>query len=80
MTLTVQLVGTSAHKEGAPDFANDAVECERRSGCGVWAPIHASCFALEVGTSFASRRVTQVPDATIADLGQPLAIVAMGRN
>jgi putative transposase len=32
------------------------------------------CLALEVDTSFASRRVTRVLDAIVAERGQPLAI------
>jgi hypothetical protein len=36
--------------------------------------VYAECLALEVDTSFASRRVTRVLDAIVAERGQPLAI------
>jgi len=40
-----------------------------RGGC-----LHPECLALEVDTSFASRRVTRVLDAIVAERGQPLPI------
>ncbi len=39
-----------------------------------WALDFGECLALEVDTSFASRRVTRVLDAIVAERGQPLAI------
>jgi putative transposase len=66
---------TSANQEWALDFVHDAVECGRT--IRVLSVIDAytrECLALEVDTSFASRRVTRVLEAIIAERGQPLAI------
>ncbi len=66
---------TSANPEWALDFLHDAVECGR--AIGVLSVVDAStreCLALEVDTSLASRRVTRVLDAIVAERGQPLAI------
>ena len=64
------------------DFVHDAVECGR--AIRVLSVVDAytrECLALEVDTSFASRRVTRVLEAIVAERGQPLAIAAtMGRN
>ncbi len=69
------LVRTSANHEWALDFVHDAVECGRT--IRVLSVVDAytrECLALEVDTSFASRRVTRVLDAIVAERGQPLAI------
>jgi putative transposase len=61
--------------EWALDFVHDAVECGR--AIRVLSVVDAytrECMALEVDTSFASRRVTRVLDAIVAERGQPLAI------
>ena len=66
---------TSANQEWALDFVHDAVECGR--AIRVLSVVDAytrECLALEVDTSFASRRVTRVLDAIVAERGQPLAI------
>src|SRR5580698_4608225 len=66
---------TSANQEWALDFVHDAVECGRT--IRVLSVVDAytrECLALEVDTSFASRRVTRVLDAIVAERGQPLAI------
>jgi putative transposase len=66
---------TVANQEWALDFAHDAVESGRAirvlsvvDGCT------RECLALEVDTSFASRRVTRVLDAVIAERGAPQVI------
>jgi len=69
------LVRTSANQEWALDFVHDAVECGRT--IRVLSVVDAytrECLALEVDTSFASRRVTRVLEAIVAERGQPLAI------
>jgi putative transposase len=69
------LARTSANQEWALDFAHDAVECGR--AIRVLSVVDAytrECLALEVDTSFASRRVTRVLDAIVAERGRPLAI------
>jgi Integrase core domain len=69
------VVRTSANQEWALDFVHDAVECGRT--IRVLSVVDAytrECLALEVDTSFASRRVTRVLDAIVAERGQPLAI------
>jgi putative transposase len=66
---------TGANQEWALDFVHDAVECGRK--IRVLSVVDAytrECLALEVDTSFASRRVTRVLDAIAAERGQPLAI------
>jgi putative transposase len=66
---------TSANQEWAVDFVHDAVECGRT--IRVLSVVDAytrECLALEVDTSFASRRVTRVLDAIVAERGQPKAI------
>jgi putative transposase len=72
---TPLLVRTSANQEWALDFVHDAVECGRT--IRVLSVVDAytrECLALEVDTSFASRRVTRVLAAIVAERGQPLAI------
>ena len=57
------------------DFLHDAVECGR--AIRVLSVVDAytrECLALEVDTSFASRRVTRVLDAIVAERGRPQAI------
>lgn len=66
---------TGANQEWALDFVHDAVECGRK--IRVLSVVDAytrECLALEVDTSFASRRVTRVLDAIVAERGQPQAI------
>src|SRR6202140_1945537 len=69
------LARTAANQEWALDFLHDAVECGR--AIRVLSVVYAytrECLALEVDTSFASRRVTRVLDAIVAERGQPEAI------
>lgn len=69
------LARTSADQEWALDFVHDAVECGRT--IRVLSVVDAytrECLALEVDTSFASRRVTRVLNAVIAERGLPQAI------
>jgi putative transposase len=69
------LVRTSANQEWALDFVHDAVECGRT--IRVLSVVDAytrECLALEVDSSFASRRVTRVLETIVAERGQPLAI------
>ena len=66
---------TSANQEWALDFVHDAVECGRT--IRVLSVVDAytrECLALEVDTSFASRRVTRVLEAIITERGVPQAI------
>ena len=66
---------TSANQEWALDFLHDAVECERVIRVlSVVDAFTRECLALEVDTSFASRRVTRVLDGIVAERGQPLTI------
>jgi putative transposase len=69
------LARTAANQEWALDFVHDAVECGRT--IRVLSVVDAytrECLALEVDTSFASRRVTRVLAAIVAERGQPSAI------
>ena len=62
---------TAANQEWALDFVHDAVECGRT--IRVLSVVDAytrECLALEVDTSFASRRVTRVLDQIISRAGQ----------
>jgi putative transposase len=66
---------TAVNQEWALDFVHDAVESGRV--IRVLAVVDAytrECLALQVDTSFASRRVTRVLDEIIARRGAPLAI------
>jgi putative transposase len=66
---------TAANQEWALDFVHDAVECGRK--IRVLSVVDAytrECLALEVDTSFASRRVTRVLEEIIAERGRPQAI------
>ncbi len=68
-------VWTAANQEWALDFVRDAVECGR--AIRVLSVVDAytrECLALEVDTSFASRRVTRVLDGIVAERGRPQAI------
>jgi len=68
-------VRTAANQEWALDFLHDAVECGR--AIRVLSVVDAytrECLALEVDTSFASRRVTRVLDSIVSERGRPLAI------
>jgi putative transposase len=63
---------TAANQEWALDFVHDAVECGR--AIRVLSVVDAytrECLALEVDTGFASRRVTRVLEAIMAERGQP---------
>ncbi len=69
------LARTAANQEWALDFVHDAVECGRT--IRVLSVVDAytrECLALEVDTSFASRRVTRVLDQIISERGRPEAI------
>jgi putative transposase len=69
------LVRTSANQEWALDFVHDAVACGR--AIRVLSVVDAytrECLALEVDTSFASRRVTRVLEGIVAQRGVPQAI------
>lgn len=69
------LARTSANQEWALDFVHDAVECGRTIRVlSVVDAFTRECLALEVDTSFASRRVTRVLDAIIAERGMARAI------
>ena len=68
------LARTAADQEWALDFVHDAVECRAIRVLSVVDAYTRECLALEVDTSFASRRVTRVLDAIVAERGQPLAI------
>jgi putative transposase len=69
------LARTAANQEWALDFVHDAVECGRTIRVlSVVDAFTRECLALEVDTSFASRRVTRVLDAIIAERGMARAI------
>ena len=66
---------TSANQEWALDFVHDAVECGRT--IRVLSVVDAytrECLALEVDTSFASRRVTRALEQIVSERGVPQAI------
>jgi putative transposase len=66
---------TAANQEWALDFVHDAVESGRT--IRVLSVVDAytrECLALEVDTSFASRRMSRVLEAIIAERGRPQAI------
>jgi putative transposase len=72
---TPLLARTAANQEWGLDFVHDAVECGR--AIRVLSVVDAytrECLALEVDTSFASRRVTRVLEDRIAERGRPQAI------
>ena len=67
-------VWTAANQEWALDFVHDAVESGR--AIRVLSVVDAytrECLALEVDTSFASRRVTRVLEQIVAERGRPQA-------
>ncbi len=69
------LARTAANQEWALDFLHDAVECGRVIRVLSVVDVYTrECLALEVDTSFASRRVTRVLDAIVAERGHPQAI------
>ena len=66
---------TAADQEWALDFVHDAVESGRRIRVLTVVDAYTrECLALEVDTSFASRRVTRELDSIIAKRGRPMAI------
>jgi putative transposase len=66
---------TAANQEWALDFVHDAVGCGRAIRVlSVVDGYTRECLALEVDTSFASRRVTRVLEAIIAERGVPQVI------
>ena len=68
-------VRSAANQEWALDFAHDAVACGR--AIRVLSVVDAytrECLALEVDTSFASRRVTRVLEQIVSERGVPQAI------
>jgi len=68
-------VCTAANQEWALDFAHDAVACGRTIRVlSVMDACTRECLALEVDTSFASRRVTRVLEEIAAQRGLPQAI------
>jgi putative transposase len=63
---------TAANQEWALDFVQDVLACGRTIRIlSVVDACTRECLALEVDTSFASRRVTRVLDALIAERGRP---------
>src|SRR5262249_9245913 len=69
------LARTSANQEWALDFVHDAVECGRTIRVlSVVDAFTRECLALEVDTSFASRRVTRALDAVAQQRGLPQMI------
>jgi putative transposase len=69
------LVRSAPNQEWALDFVHDAVACGR--AIRVLSVVDAytrECLALEVDTSFASRRVTRVLEAIVVERGLPQAI------
>src|SRR5512146_1428544 len=66
---------TAANQEWALDFVHDAVGCGRTIRVLTVVDAYTrECLALEVDTSFASRRVTRVLEAIIAERGAPQSI------
>jgi putative transposase len=66
---------TAANQEWALDFVHDVVECGRKIRMlSVEDAYTRECLALEVDTSFASRRVTRVLEEIIAQRGLPQTI------
>jgi putative transposase len=68
-------VCTAANQEWALDFVHDAVASGRMFRVlSVEDAFTRECLALEVDTSFASRRVTRVLDGIVAERGRPQSI------
>jgi putative transposase len=66
---------TAANQEWALDFVHDAVECGRTIRVLTVVDAYTrECLALEVDTSFASRRVVRVLEQIIAERGLPQSI------
>jgi putative transposase len=66
---------TAANQEWALDFVHDVVECGRKIRMlSVEDAYTRECLALEVDTSFASRRVTRVLEEIITQRGLPQTI------
>jgi len=66
---------TAANQERALDFAHDAIAAGRAIRVLIVVDAYTrECLALEVDTSFASRRVTRVLDEIIEHRGEPRAI------
>jgi putative transposase len=66
---------TGANQEWALDFVHDAAESGRKfRALSVIDVYTRECLALEVDTSFASRRVTRVLEQVVAERGVPAAI------
>ncbi len=66
---------TAANQEWALDFVHDAAESGRKFRVLSVIDVYTrECLALEVDTSFASRRVTRVLEAIVAERGAPVAI------
>jgi putative transposase len=66
---------TAANQEWAVDFAHDAIAGGRAIRVlSVVDECTRECLALEVDTSFASRRVTRVLEQILVERGRPLAI------
>ena len=66
---------SSANQEWGLDFVHDVVECGRSIRVlGVVDGYTRECLALEVDTSFASRRVTRILEQIVAQRGAPQAI------
>lgn len=71
----VRAAVTGANQEWALDFVHDAAESGRKFRVlSVLEVYTRECLALEVDTSFASRRVTRVLEALIAERGVPARI------
>ncbi len=66
---------TAANQEWALDFVHDAAESERKFRVLSVIDVYTrECLALEVDTSFASRRVTRELERIVAERGAPEAI------
>ncbi len=66
---------SSANQEWGLDFVHDAVQCGRTIRVLTVVDAYTrECLALEVDTSFASRRVTRVLEQIVAERGLPQAI------
>jgi putative transposase len=71
----VRPAGTGANQEWALDFVHDAAESGRKFRVLSVIDVYTrECLALEVDTSFASRRVTRELEKIVAERGAPEAI------
>ena len=74
-------VWTAATQEWALDFAHDAVACGRAiSVLSVVDVYTRECLALEMNNSFASRRLTRMLEAIIAERGILRCVATTCRN